>query len=401
MSSRQLYSNRLWAQPRATKPKDKMNSAQNEFANVAEYDGQNFSLWKLGLWVLLEQHGLIEVVTGEEPIPPRVTEGETLVNGEAIQNWKDKDVKARRYILRTTKLSEQHVLVACTTANQMWTTLSAQHLERATDNLFDLQARFYQYSYDASSNMKTHIAKIQTIAHHLGEVGRPVEERELITKVVCTLPEPYRSFVSSWRHVPADKQTMTTLTSLLLQEEREIAKWTPKTSSSQELALHAQPLSGTPGHRSGLNKRGGRGSNQSNHDRKFQNSQSNHQGGRQNDGCQKHCTYCGLNNHNIESCNYKRRHERTDQERAEFAKRMRKENAQMGVVSEGTEAPQRTHDYSLVSTNPRFQTRSTGDWFADSGATQHMSDQRDWLSDFVTVPEGPGPFRELDHPVVQ
>lgn len=36
----------------------------------------------------------------------------------------------------------------------------------------------------------------------------------------------------------------------------------------------------------------------------------------------------------------------------------------------------------------RLETRSTGDWFADSGATQHMSDQKDWLMDFVTVPDG-------------
>lgn len=45
-------------------------------------------------------------------------------------------------------------------------------------------------------------------------------------------------------------------------------------------------------------------------------------------------------------------------------------------------------DFSLVSTSPRYDTRSTGDWFADSGATQHMSDQKEWLQNFVPVPEG-------------
>jgi hypothetical protein len=36
--------------------------------------------------------------------------------------------------------------------------------------------------------MELHIAEIKSLAHHLGEVGRPVHERELITKIVCTLP---------------------------------------------------------------------------------------------------------------------------------------------------------------------------------------------------------------------
>jgi hypothetical protein len=120
----------------------------------------------------------------------------------------------------------------------MWQALSAQHLEQASDNLYDLQARFYQYQYKEGNDMKTHIADIKAIAHHLSEVDKAIEERELITKIVCT-PAPYRNFVSSWRHNPMDRQTMVSLTSLLLQEEREIGRWNPKGASNQETAFHA------------------------------------------------------------------------------------------------------------------------------------------------------------------
>ena len=44
-----------------------------DVAHIAKFDGQNYSLWKLGLWVLLEQHDLINVVTGEDTIPETVT----------------------------------------------------------------------------------------------------------------------------------------------------------------------------------------------------------------------------------------------------------------------------------------------------------------------------------------
>ena len=47
-----------------------------------------------------------------------------------------------------------------------------------------------------------------------------------------------------------------------------------------------------------------------------------------------------------------------------------------------------TQNSSSFPITSRLETRSTGDWFADSGATQHMSDQKEWLVDFVTVPDG-------------
>lgn len=59
----------------------------------------------------------------------------------------------------------------------MWLTLSAQHLEQVSDNLYDLQSRFYDYRYDSIGGIKSHVATIKSIAHHLGEVGKPVEER--------------------------------------------------------------------------------------------------------------------------------------------------------------------------------------------------------------------------------
>ena len=109
----------------------------------------------------------------------------TLANADAIASWKQRDCKARGYILSTIEVSQQRILIDCTSAYQMWQALSAQHLEQASNNLYDLQARFYQYQYEGN-DMKTRIADIKAIAHHLGEVDKAIEERELITKIVCT-----------------------------------------------------------------------------------------------------------------------------------------------------------------------------------------------------------------------
>ncbi|KAI9554976.1 hypothetical protein GHT06_020265 [Daphnia sinensis] len=318
-------------------------SSSKETAHIAPYDGINFSLWKLGLWVLLEQHDLIGIVQGEELLPEMDVAG-GLGNADAIASWKQRDCKARGYILSTVEISQQRILIDCTSAYQMWQALSAQHLEQASDNLYDLQARFYQYQYKKGNDMKTHIADIKAIAHHLSEVGKAIEERELITKIVCTLPAPYRNFVSSWRHNPMDKQTMVSLTSLLLQEEREIGRWIPKGASSQETAFHASKsttsvygnnqldrdkgswrhdekgafyahsFAGTSYSR-GNSRRGGRGSNRYQYDKSRQASYDENQHSKQ-------CTYCNsTGSHNTADCNTKKRHDRTDRERELMAKR--------------------------------------------------------------------------------
>jgi hypothetical protein len=170
--------------------------------------------------------------------------------------------------------------------------------------------------------MKNHIANIKSLAHQLGEVGNPIAERELISKIIGTLPIDYKAFVSSWRHVLPEKKTLLTLTSLILQEEREIAKWTPKPSGSQELAFHAQEHQGSQGSSGQYRKQRGRGRGryQSQHS-KGQNPNGRHDHAKGDKLL--HCLYCGKDNHEIEDCYIKKRHDRTDMERAELAKKMK------------------------------------------------------------------------------
>lgn len=59
-------------------------SSSKETAHIASYDGINFSLWKLGLWVLLEQHDLIGIVQGEELLPDVVYKSKNSLSIDTI-----------------------------------------------------------------------------------------------------------------------------------------------------------------------------------------------------------------------------------------------------------------------------------------------------------------------------
>jgi len=66
-----LYNfNRLWAQ--YLKPFNYKMNSMRDVNHIAKFNGQNFPLWKLGFWILLQQHELVNVVTGEEAIPVEV-----------------------------------------------------------------------------------------------------------------------------------------------------------------------------------------------------------------------------------------------------------------------------------------------------------------------------------------
>ena len=302
-------------------------------------------------------------------------------------------MRARDYILATTELSQQRLLISCTTAHQMWRTLSAQHLEHAADNRLDVQARFYSYQYQPGTDMKNHIAEISSLAHHLGEIGLSVNEEQLCTKIISILPAEYHGFKTAWHNANQERQTLLTLTAKLLQEEREQAKWKTK-PADHELALQAQ--SSTSSKRSDRrqdshDQRSASSSARGNHREgrsKNRNSSRprNHHSSQRKDP--QECSYCGLDNHLVDFCHTKRRHERTDKERADLEKRRKKDHGQMATDLFMDDTWHDKQDLSLVSTSPRYDTRSTGDWFADSGATQHMSDQKSWLQDFVPVPDG-------------
>ena len=149
-------------------------------------------------------------------------------------------------------------------------------------------------------------------------------------------------------------------------------------NSGSTRTLHVHPNGPSNSNRVGNHRRGGRGCG--GRGRGYQGNQMNHH--RSGSDQPQHCTYCDMANHVIDDSNTKKRHDRTDRERAEMAaNKMKMDDGQVAMVLSTTDMLFIGQDLSLVFTTPRFDTRSTT-WFADSGATSHMSDQRDWLTDF-------------------
>ncbi len=44
------------------------NSPTRDTDHVVKFNGKNFPLWKFGCWLKLEQHNLVTIVNGTEPL---------------------------------------------------------------------------------------------------------------------------------------------------------------------------------------------------------------------------------------------------------------------------------------------------------------------------------------------
>ena len=78
---------------------------------------------------------------------------------------------------------------------------------------------FMSYKYESGHDVMRHISKIEALARQLNEIGSPISEGLIFTKILMTLPSSYRSFLSAWNNCDESKKTLKMLEVRLLAEE--------------------------------------------------------------------------------------------------------------------------------------------------------------------------------------
>lgn len=272
-------------------------------------------------------------------------------------------------MVATIETQQQRVLVNCNSAHEMWLRLSTQHLRNAAENQHVLQQRFYEYQFQPDHDMLSHITEIETMAAQLNDVGAPITPVQLITKIICTLPPSYRSFTTAWDSVPANEKTIALLTSRLLKEEAMAKRWNNGNPDVNDAAFFAQNYSH---HASGFHStRGrGRGRGSGHHSRPY-----------------FFCEYCKKAGHTAEKCRTRLRHHGNaivkstqDQHHAAAAVSLveGQDQSQTGSIN--------AEKAFLSSVNSTEQ--GSLEWYADSGATQHMTWQNTLFKSFTSVTPG-------------
>lgn len=165
-----------------------------------------------------------------------------------------------------------------------------------------------------------------------------IDDDMVITKLCDTLPPEYKHFRSAWDSVPTENQTMDNLTSRLVMEESRL-----KTDIGRSEAFLAKQRA--TGQKSSSQK--------SSKQKSSQKSKAKKQG----------CFHCGSNDHWKKDC--------------KEAKKSSKETKSTSSKDE------KEPDSKVFFSNVNVCTSASDIWYSDSGATDHMSKNREWFRDFV------------------
>ena len=65
-----------------------------------------------------------------------------------------------------------------------------------------IQTQFYQYVKEPSDDIATHISKVEGIAERFKQMGEPVPDSMVMTKILNTLPSEFNHFASAWESTP-------------------------------------------------------------------------------------------------------------------------------------------------------------------------------------------------------
>ena len=184
---------------------------------------ENWSAWKFQLQILLDARDALEVVTGELRDPG---EPDDALAGAALtaHNRKRADFKkankvAKELIVTTVEKKPLQLLLTCDTAKAMWDKLLGVYEQKSETSVSMVQTQFYQYVKELSDDIATHISKVEGIAERLKQLGEPVPDSMVMTKILNTLPSEFNHFASAWESTPKAERTRENLTARLLTEE--------------------------------------------------------------------------------------------------------------------------------------------------------------------------------------
>lgn len=115
--------------------------------------------------------------------------------------WEKRDNLAKQLIGLSVTFQVFENLVDCETAASMWSTLYSHYQQKSKKNIHTIQNSFFGYKMTTRDSINNHVNKVLSTANLLKDLGKPLIEDMLITKIMCSLPVSYNNIVIAWANI--------------------------------------------------------------------------------------------------------------------------------------------------------------------------------------------------------
>lgn len=318
--------------------------AETKVYQLHRFNGQNYQLWKRQMEIYMTENKLKPYILGTVMKPA--------TNSQA---WEEKDAEAQAFIMRGLELQQLKYLTDCTTAAQMWSRLKTIHAEKSEQSAQVLLEKFINLKMEEDDNVMNFIATITSLTQRLKDMNLEQKEQMIISKILCSLPSKYDHVRTAWYAVPRSDQNIDKLTDHLVNEERLLNLRSAEISDNK---INKTAFTASKEQRNG----------------KFK-GQSGKKGGK--------CNYCHKPGHWARECFKRQRDQQNKGTNQHNSLSLTMEDDWNRNKTEHIERAQ-----LFVAHSNSTEQKYYNIFYADSGATDHMSFQRQLFKVFKEFSKG-------------
>lgn len=301
------------------------------------------------------------------------------------------------YLFNTCSEEQQNSLLTCDTAHSVWNSLTSRYQQNTVERRQSLQQDFLNYRFKPEHTVRYHIEAIMLLVQQFKDAGGLADDDGTCNKIITFLPPSYNNFLAARESSPILERTLANLVTRLDREESRKHNCNGGELTADDKAYFGFPSTSTgagrsipptyqrPENRLSPYPKTGRGRGRGGRNDRFAASNGRPR-------TTTRCTFCNIIGHNEETC----RHKNSGAVRCSYCNivghdekvcyRKTQDGEKASVAEPQIDSENQNSAYAAGL--PSSGSRSSTDFFLDSGATQHITDQKWLLKNLWTFPLG-------------